>query len=47
MGRGSKSRKQRSELITRDENVHFCNSVFEKSFSTGTSNFLHHATVIL
>ena len=29
------------------ENVHFCNSVFENSFSTGTSNFLHQATVIL
>lgn len=29
------------------KNVHFCTSVFEKSFSKGTSNLLHHAAVIL
>jgi len=36
----------RNETVE-SENVHFCNSVFENSFSTGTSNFLHQATVIL
>lgn len=36
----------RNEIIE-SENVHFCNSVFENNFSTGTSNFLHQATVIL